>query len=278
MEWIPVTYPVGGSSDGMGMGGGLIGGVVLGALLGRGGLGGIAPVADVWGIVTPALLASSLTAVTDNANNSVILNKLGSIEASIPFNEAQVQLALAQAVTGLSNQSNVNQTATVLGQSNTNKYISDAIATALAGQNDIKTAIASSGTANLTATLNSKFELSNTIRDDGDKTRALIVAQNDANLQRMLTVAENALAEERFTRRSRETEINITNTNTATAQATQSQFQAQQQLQILANLSAMVGNLANDVQVVRQSQSNINFGVQAGTSQGQAATNNKVGN
>lgn len=222
-------------------------------------------------------LTNQLTQGFTNQNSLDIMAKLGSIEGAIPLAEAQVQLALA------------GSTATITaGQAITNKGISDAIAASLASQNNInvnvlqqgaatREAVASYGVANLTATKDAQFATAAAIAASTKEVLAALNEQNVANLQRQLTVAETALLERNAALRARETEINITNTNTATAQQVQVQGQQQQQLQFMAQLVAEVRNLANDVQVVRQTQSNVNFGTQTGTAQTASAANNKVG-
>ncbi len=197
--------------------------------------------------VTPALLAASLAGVTENVNNGVVLSKLGSIEGAIPLAEAQVQLALAGAQNAIQGQAVTNSTAQ-----------------ALAAQNQ------------LVATLNSKADILTAINADGDRTRALITATEIATLNRELTVAQSALLEERGTRRSRETEINIVNTNTAIAAQQQQQAQQRQQTSLIAILGARLENLANDIQVVRQSQVTFNSGTMVGSGS-QSAANTRVG-
>lgn len=118
------------------------------------------------------------------------------------------------------------------------------------------------------------------IRDDGDRTRALIITQYENTLNRQLATAQAEIIELRNhdhnNRRSRETEINVTQSVNQNQNNLQAQQQQQQQFQILANLAAQVGNLANDIQVVRQTQSNINFGVQGTAGQTATAANTRV--
>lgn len=263
-----------GAGAGAGLGAGLLGGVLGGALLGnRGLLGGAAAVDNVGGIVTPALLASSLAQVTDTAQSTTILQTLGDIKASVPLAESQVQLALA----GVQADINGNlSTANVMNAGNfatVNKNISDAIATSLASQAAIKETVLSSAAANLTATLNSKFELANAIRDDGDKTRALIVAQNDASLNRQLAVAESALLEQRAIGRARETEVNVTQTVNQNQAQLQAQAQQQQQFLITNNLLQAILSQAQVAQATNQSLIIGNTGAVAGGNQAANPTN-----
>ncbi|HET8730507.1 MAG TPA: hypothetical protein VFM34_05290, partial [Moraxellaceae bacterium] len=84
------------------------------------------------------------------------------------------------------------------------------------------------------------WAITTAVQNDGDKTRALLVAQNEANLQRQLSVAEAQLAEQRSINRSREIEVNVSqNVN-------QNQMQMQQQQQLAALTSTLTG-LANQI-------------------------------
>ncbi len=285
---LPLLSGVGnntGAAVGGGLGAGLLGGILGGVLLNRNGIlgGGVDGGA---GVVTPALLAASLAQVTDTAQNTTVLQTLGDIKASVPLAEGQVQLALAGAQSDIIQQANTNQAATVAGQAMINKNISEAIAASLASQSNlnvnilqtgsaVKEAVTAFGVANLTATKDSQYATALAISASTKEILAALNEQNTANLQRQLTVAEQALLERNAVLRSRETEINITNTNTATAQQVQAQVQSQQQFQILANLAATVSNLANDIQVVRQGQTIFNSGTMAASGT-QAAANTRV--
>lgn len=276
----------GGGIGGAGAGGlaGVAGGV-LGGLLTRGGLfGGEGRGFGGEGVVTPSQLTSALAGVTDTQMNTAVLQTLGDIKASVPLAEGQTQLAIAGSQSDLTNLINAANVANLQGQFAINKNVSDTtaqiIATEVATQVAVSNAAAgiNLGIANLaTAGLQNTFSLSQAISADGDKTRAILIAQNDAMLNRQLAVAEAALLEQRAVTRGRETEINITNTNTAIAAQSQSQQMQQAQLQILAQLNAGFNNLCNDMQAVRQTQSNVVFGNQTGSNQTASAANNKVG-
>jgi 2C-methyl-D-erythritol 2,4-cyclodiphosphate synthase len=206
-----------------------------------------------------------------------LMQKLGNIEGDIWKAEGQVQLAVAGSTAAISDRITAGTISNLEGQAVINKNISDAIASSLASQSAIKESVAAYGVANLTATKDAQYALSTAVRDDGDKTRELLVRQYEDTINRELSEARNALVEQRAITRGRETEINITNTNTATAVAQQAQSMQQQQLQILASIASEMRNLANDIQVVRQTQSNVNFGTQTGTAQTASAANNRVG-
>lgn len=226
---------------------------------------------------------TSLQGLTNLVNNGfggsrdlTTMGKLCDIEKGIWQAEGQVQLAVAGAQSDINNRIGDALQTAIQGQGAIRKDISDAISASLVSQGEIKQTVAQVGATNIAATKDAQYAVTTAVRDDGDKTRALIVRQYEDTLNRELSEARNALVELRSAGRVRESEINITNTNTATANQLQLQTQQQQQLQFMAQLVSEVRNLANDVQIVRQSQSNINFGVQGANTQGQAATNNRV--
>ena len=273
----PTMLATGGSGDGMGLGGGigggLLGGILAGALFG-GGLGRRDGVVGE-GCVTPATLTAGLAGVTDAIQNTTVMQSLGDIKASVPLAESQVQLALAGAQSEITGQINTSLLATLQGQNLINKNVSDAIAASLASQTSIKESVAAYGVANLNATKDAQFAIANIVKEDGEKTRALITSNTISELQRQLTVAQTAALEDRLTNRARETEITITNTNTATAQQLQAQGQMQLQSQAIIQLQGLIANLAGDIQTVRQGQVVFNSGTMAGSTT-QAAANTKV--
>lgn len=267
--------PVGGDGGALGGAGGGFAGAALGSLLlGRGGLlGG----SGGEGCVTPAQLTAALAGVTDAQQSTAILQTLGAIQGAIPVAEGQVQLALAGAVGEIRTHLGQVENGLVAGKSITNKAISDAIAASLASQNNINMNVMTMGQANLVATKDAQYANAIAVAASTKEILAALNDQNTANLQRQLTVAESALLENRLVGRQRETEINITNTNTATAQQMQAQNQMQAQSQAIIQLGALVSNLCGDIQAVRATTSNVNFGTQAGVGQTTNATNNKVG-
>jgi hypothetical protein len=96
------------------------------------------------------------------------------------------------------------------------------------------------------------------IRDDGDRTRSLIIAQNDATLNRLLTTAQNEIIElknDRTSRgHSRETELNITQNVNQNNLQNQQQQQQQQQFLLLSNLAQQIAGLT---QIAKSTNSNI---------------------
>lgn len=86
-----------------------------------------------------------------------------------------------------------------------------------------------------------------TVKDDGEKTRALITTNQIADLQRQLGVAQAAAQEERHHARVKEVEVNVT--QQVNQQQQQAQFQAQQQelLRQFALLTGQVNVIGNQV-------------------------------
>jgi hypothetical protein len=198
-------------------GGGILTGLILGALLGRGGLGFGGNVNGV---------DSNLVTTTD-----LIQQTLGDVKASIPFNEAQVQLALSAAVSSLTNQNTSNtqylsqgQTAIQLAQ----QAISASLARDIA---NVDTNVDRQSTAIQIA-----------INSDGEKTRALITNNRIADLEQQLTVSQLRESEGRQIIRENENSHNVT------VQVNQQQAQAQMQFQrqdfILNQLLAGFGQIA----------------------------------
>jgi hypothetical protein len=252
-----------GGAGGLGMGGGLIGGLVLGSLLRNGNL-----------------LGNGDNLNRDNNDTMQIMQSLGDIKASIPFNEGQVQLVLAGAAANLTSIMNTNALSAATGVSGINDRIAEASATAASGQSDIRRDIASANAVNIASfsslqqtVLNGNYAVTQAIRDDGDKTRAILVSQNETMLNHQLAVAEAALLEQRGLARVREVEVNVSQTmiNNQT-QAQQQQQQAQWQQVI-----GLIANLANDIQYVRATNQAINIGSGSMVPvQTNSSTNNRV--
>lgn len=239
---------------GAGLGAGLIGGALGGALF-RNGLGG-------WGgegfrghdCVTPMQLASSTASIIDANQNTTLLQAVGDVKAAVPLAEAQVQLALAGAQNALSNQIGQQSISLVQGFSGVQQNISSAQASIIAVGESVKDTVNATSAATQLAIANSIAQgLQNTnvivtaVRDDGDKTRALIVAQNEAGLRNEITALQIRLQEQQNESRARGTEVNVTQ-NVAQNQAqAQAQQQQQQQAILLNHLCTVVGGLQNAV-------------------------------
>lgn len=206
---------------GRGMGGGVFGGggdssgVIMGLLLGRLGLFGNQ---DNNGNGRENLVTQAdLNAQT-----------LGDIKASIPFNEAQVQLALAGAVSGLTTQAN----------SNTQYITAQTQALALA-QASLAASLSREISSVDTNVDRQSAQIQETIFRDGEATRALITGNRIADLEQQLTVAQLRESEQRGINRE------IVNTNTITIGMNQAQSQQQQQMQALQyQLATLYGQVA----------------------------------
>ena len=108
------------------------------------------------------------------------------------------------------------------------------------------------------------------IRDDGDRTRSLIIAQNDAYLNRIIVEQANALIELKNERHTRESGINVTQTvNQAQAQ-NQAQQQQQQQFEILSRISSALAGLT---QVAHATNQNVIAGNTGAVQTGQQNAN-----
>lgn len=186
------------SRGGMGLGGdggGLGGGLLLGLLLGRGGLLGNNQ--NDGGCVTPEMLNQQT---------------LGDIKAAIPYNEAQVQLALAAAVASLSQQATSDT-----------QYLSSQN-TAAALQAQTTAALLTRDIAGVDTNVDRQSTaIQIAIAADGAKTRELITANQIAELNQRLTVAQLENSENRAIQREQNNSHNVT--------VTMNQAQAQQQLQ-----------------------------------------------
>lgn len=271
-----------GAALGGGMGAGLLGGILGGALLGnrRGGLFG--GDGDGAGCVSPTDLTAALNGVSASTNTNAILQGIGDLKTAVPVAEGQVQLALQNAQADLNRnidstgdqitaQISAAQLNNASGFAGVSRQLSEIIAASLASQNNInlnvsnqgaatREAVNLNGAANIAATKDAATATALAVANSTKEILAALNDQNVANLQRQLTVAESTLAEQRATQRSRDVEVNITQSVTQNQNQLNLQQQQQQQFQILAQLSAAVGNLSNDVQAVRQGSVIFNSG------------------
>ena len=245
----------GGFGDGFG-GGGLL---ALALLAGRGGLGfGNEVRGAVEGCVTPSNLSAQLAGVTDAIQNTSVMQTLGTIQGSIPLAESQTQLAIANAQSDITSQNQAQtlnlssqlfngQLANLSGFSNTKDAV-DSLSTQVAiGQGVTNTNIERLG-----------WQLSQSIANDGEKTRSLITNNRIAELEQQLTVAQLNEREERANaardRDRQSVEISMINNQN------QNQLQFQQQAQALNTISSGVFSALQNIQATNQA---INIG--AGT-------------
>lgn len=199
---------------------------------------------------------AALNGLQDGLNTNAILNKLGAIEAAVPYNEAQVQLALAGLGDQLTRTITNGQTALMQGQAAL--QLAEATSTAaiqanicntaqnlLAGQCAINTNIDRTG-----------MTVINAIRDDGNATRALITENVIQSLRDDKVILSNELAEirnERNRERDRNgIEIDIRNINQ------QAQLQQQRQDFRLESICNHLFGLGN--QIAKATNSNVIVG------------------
>lgn len=271
-----------GAGDGMGLGGGigggLLGGILGGALLG-GGLG-VNRVGNFGSFEATQLLANQLNGLSESMNSNLNAVNQG-LSAALTTQSAGITAAVNSANQNLGNimlcqDIGAVRAAISASTADINGNINNLNTANLQGQAGLQQSIAANTFASVSAAKDAQAALAAAIRDDGDKTRALLTEQYTMNLQRELGVAQAALSEERNAGRVREVEVNVSQTVSQNQAQLQLQAQQQQQFQLLAQLTAGINNLANDIQAVRQTQSNINFGTQAGVGQSAQATNNRV--
>ena len=237
--------------------------------------------------VTPMQLQTATGSIIDSGQNNQVMGVLNGISTSVPLTASQTQLAVCNTASEIRQHLGQVENTITAGQMAINKNVSDAIAASLASQNNInlnvsaqgaatREAVNLQGQANLIATKDAQAATAAAICAS---TNAILTALKDneiTNLSRQLTVSELRNTEDRAEARSRAVEVNVAQTVSQNQNQLNLQQQQQSQFQILAQLAAGVNNLCNDIQAVRQTQSNVNFGVQAGTSQSNASTNNRV--
>jgi hypothetical protein len=207
----------GNSGDGLfggGGGGGLIGGLILGSLLrqGNGGLFG-GNGADGAG-AAGTLLRSPPEQVTANMS---LMQAIGAVDKSVAVNAATFEASQANQSLGLTNQLN-----------NTTSSLATRIA-------DVNQNV-----------MENRYELAKDIAADGEKTRALIVAQYEATLNRQLGDANAEIIALRNRSALDAATNGITLTNTNNINQMQQQSQQQQQYSHLAQLIYGLGqNITN---------------------------------
>ncbi len=202
-----------GGGDGLfggGGGGGLIGGLILGSLLrqGNGGLFG--------GNGDGAGAAAVLRSPPEQAQaNMSLMQAIGAVDKSVAVNAATFEASQATQSLGLTTQFN-NQTM--------------ALSTQLMALNQ--------------EVMENRYELSKDISNDGEKTRALLVAQYEATLNRQLgdANAEIIALRSRSALDSATNGITLTNTNNINQMQQQQQQQAQ-----YANLAHLIYGLGQNI-------------------------------
>lgn len=200
----------GGGDGGMFGGGGLIGGLILGSLLRNNGnlLGG-----DGAGAAAAALRSPP----EQSQANMSLMQAIGAVDKSVAVNSAAFEASQANQSLGLTNQFN---------------NITSSLASRIADVNQ--------------NVMENRYELAKDIASDGDRTRALLVAQYEATLNRQLGDANAEIIALRSRSALDAATNGITLTNTNNINQMQQQSQQQQQYAHLANLIYGLGqNITN---------------------------------
>ena len=222
---------------GAGLGAGLVGGLLGTALFGRRGLDGL----DGGGAVAGATLRNP---PEQNQANMDLMAGIGAVDKAVAVSQAAIENSNSMQTNMLSGQLSQVAQATV-GQISGLKDVVNANSVALMqGQSAIQQNI-----------MENRYELSKDISSDGEKTRALITAQYELNLQRQLADANAQIIELRGDNRLQTATngINVTNTNNIN----QMQQQQQQQYQY--------GQLANMLWALGQNITNANSAINVGS-------------
>jgi hypothetical protein len=238
----PMLVP--GGDNLFGSGGGLIGGLILGSLLRNNGnlFGGNGDGA--------ASAVATQAGVQSVVNQSAIQQELADIKAAVPLSEANLQASLAATQNAL--QQNVFQAQTVTqagfaAQAQNLNQIENNVLRETAGINQAIAAV----DRNLAVQTG---VLSAVVKDDGDKTRALITSQYEATLNRQLSDANAEVIalrnRQELATATRGVEVNTTNNINQMQQQQQQQTQYNQ----LANLIWGLG------QQIRSTNEAINVG------------------
>jgi len=235
----------GGGGDGMfgGSGSGLIGGLILGSLLRQGNGGLFGNNGDGASVVGGAVLRNP---PEQNQANMDLMQSIGQVDKAVAVGTAAMEASQAMQSANIVSQLN-NTTSSLAARIDSTKEVVNATAMLLSQQLN----------AVDKSTLENRYLISQNITADGDRTRALIVSQYEATLNRQLSEANAAIielrADERSARRAHENEINVTQT------VNQAQSQAQQQSQ----WNGLYNLLSDAVQSIRATNQAINIG--AGT-------------
>jgi hypothetical protein len=218
-----------------GVGGGLIGGLILGSLLRNNGnlLGG----GDGAG---GAVLRSPPEQVQANMS---IMQSIGAVDKAVAVSTSAMEASQALQTAGIVAQLN-SATASLVTRIDSTKEAVNANAMVLAQQLNVVN-------TNLMTTAN---ETQRAVYDDGDKTRALIVSQYEASLNRQLSDANAAVialqTRQQFDLASRGVEVTTTNN------INQMQQQSQQQQQY--------GHLYNAICALAQNIQSTNSAINVG--------------
>jgi len=228
-------------NDGFG-GGGLVGGLLLGALLGRNG-NGLFGNNGTDGVVGGATLRNP---PEQNQANMDLMQAIGAVDKATAVSTAAMEASQATQTLGITTQlASVASSLTnsVAGVKETVNAMAMVLSNQLAGVDK--------------AVMENRYEISQNITADGDRTRALITANYQDTLNRQLQEANAAIIELRGDNRAQRYAHDNEITVTQTVNQAQSQTQQQSQFNHLYNM------LSDAVQSIRATNQAINIG--AGT-------------
>ena len=226
----------GGGNDGLfGGGGGVIGGLLLGTLLRNNNVFGNS--------VDGAVVGGRIPSEQATANMS-LMQSIGAVDKAVAVGTAAMEASQAA------------QSAAIVSQLNS---VTSSLATRIDSTKETVNAMAMVLAQQLNAlektTMENRYLLAQDVNNDGDKTRALIVSQYEASLNRQLSDANAALAAARneilVNERSRGVEVTTTNNI--------NQMQQQQQQQ------AQYGHLVNALWGLNQSIRSTNEAINVGS-------------
>ena len=230
----------GGGGDGMfGGGGGLIGGLILGSLLrqGNGGLFGGE------GNGAGALAATLRNPPEQDMANMSLMQSIGAVDKAVAVSTAAMEASQANQTIGINAALNAVTQGLSLRLDNIKDTANTSSVALMQGQAAINQNI-----------MENRYELSRDISNDGEKTRALITAQYEINLQRQLSDANAQIIELRGNNNLQGAAAGITLTNTNNINQMQQQSQQQAQYAQLAHLIYGLG------QNIQNSNAAINVG------------------
>lgn len=219
----------GAGGDGLfGGGGGLIGGLILGSLLrqGNGGLFG--------GDGNAAAGATLRSPPEQVAANMSLMQAIGAVDKSVAVSTAAFEASQATQSLGITSQLSSVASSLTNNISGLKDVVNQNSVALMQGQNAINQNV-----------MENRYELSKDISADGEKTRALLVSQYEAALNRQLSDANAAVIalQNRFDNAERSRGIEVTTTNNIN----QMQQQSQQQQQY-SHLYNALWSLAQNIQ------------------------------
>jgi hypothetical protein len=241
-------------TGGMG-GGGLLGGLLIGALLGNGGLLGNNR-RD--GLGDSAVLRNP---PEQNQANMDLMASIGAVDKAVAVSTAAMEASQATQTIGITSQLN-NTTASLASRIDGVKEAVSGNAMVLAQQLNQLDKTQTANAVTLMQQLNglektvlqAQNDIEGTVTNDGDKTRALLVQQYEATLNRQLDAAQNEIAELRNDNRMALSTRGIEVTTTNNINQMQQQQQQQAQYSQLANMIWGLG------QQIRSTNEAINVG------------------